>query len=240
MPDLSLSSAEVAPPPSPPPPGVVQDAPARDAFQDALRQADSDQSEGPDPSSDEDRADEADGEHREAGDQLVDPRKSKKIAGGRTAAPALAELLGLHAGFSHILARASQSQTDGAPIARPETGLAGSSPSTSTGQAGAPVNFDAFADMLQQIAVDPHPAVALTQSFQVMLGDANPAVTQVEMTRLPDGSLAMTLGTDSQSVSEVRSTLDALRRRLEARGVPIATLSATDGATMASTATETA
>jgi hypothetical protein len=46
------------------------------------------------------------------------------------------------------------------------------------------------------------------------------------MSRQPDGSLSMTLGTDNEAVTQVRAALDTLRRRLEARGVQLAALTA--------------
>lgn len=80
-----------------------------------------------------------------------------------------------------------------------------------------------FAQMLEDAAARAQTAPP-NQAIQVTLNDARAPLDGVVVTRLPDGSLSMTLQASPGAVTEVTRTLEALRRRLEAKGVTLGEL----------------
>lgn len=85
------------------------------------------------------------------------------------------------------------------------------------------VDPTAFAQMLEQAAARAETLPA-NQTLQVRFTDLRSPLESVAITRLPDGSLGMTLATGSNAAPEVSKMLEALRRRLEAKGVSLGEL----------------
>lgn len=92
------------------------------------------------------------------------------------------------------------------------------------GPAGADaVDPAAFAQMLEQAAARAE-TLAPGQTLQVRFTDLRVPLEGVAVTRLPDGSLGMTLTAGPNATPEVSKALETLRRRLEARGINLGEL----------------
>lgn len=214
MPDVAWTDSPPAPQAPPPNTGYdprIPDTGAGAAFQQALQ--DADPSDDSDPQADE--GGDGDGET-----PSTDRRRGSGDGSGLGGA--LAALVG--GAPHHAQALRGRGGTEGRQGA-----LGGLGASTSEGPQLQParaggVDLDAFADLLDRAAAQA--PLSAIQTFQLALGDPRAPVNSVSMTRLPDGTLSMTLGADNEAVTEVRAALESLRRRLEARGVPIAALTA--------------
>lgn len=87
---------------------------------------------------------------------------------------------------------------------------------------GSPVDLAAFAAMLDKAWTASGPNGP--QAMQVRFLEQAWPMTGVQLVRLPDGALSLTLAASGHAVPQVSRTLEGLRRRLEARGLDIADL----------------
>jgi hypothetical protein len=224
MADVSWNSA---PPASPAPSRTAGDQAGDDdfrtTFQQALRDADSQADDAvadrrPDPDRVSDHGDD-DQDHEET---PGDDRKKRKGLGERRGVGLLTGRLGLPAGAMRAFTAVGPRPASGAPsgLGQPDNSFA--MMVTPSAENATRLDLGEFAELLEKFAANAGPTAS--QSFQILLGDAQTPLTGVGMTRLADGSLAITLGTDSQAVAEVRSALESLRRRLQARGLSIGEL----------------
>ena len=150
----------------------------------------------------------------------------RKSAGLRGQLEALTARLGPPIEFKQARSSSSQARGESLPglDLRAPAGSAITIGAASASVASA-ADLDSFADLIDQLS---NTAPGAAQSFQIAIGETGLLVTRVDMTRQPDGALAVTLGTDGESLSEVRGALDALRRRLAARGLDLGDLTAED------------
>ncbi len=216
-----ISSFGAPPPPSeaPPPSDASRSDdprtdPRGDAFQAALREAGGDAraAEGQDA-----RAERRDDDDDDA---QQDGRKRGKNGGKSGAAPSGA------GGLQALLGRAKlQDASDKSGLAALTSGPGGHPGAGEAEQAAAPGGPDlqVFAQMLEDAAARAQTAPP-NQAIQVTLNDAQGSLEGVTVARLPDGSLSMTLQASPGAVTEVTRTLEALRRRLEAKGVTLGEL----------------
>jgi hypothetical protein len=192
------------------------DTPSAAAFGQALRDAGYDAPTNAETAGD-DSTDAADSRNNGKDDGLAPGRKRK--------GEAASGLLGLFAGRPpERLSLHGRSDREGGlgDLVGGGAGRLAPGP-TATVDGPASADLDSFADLLDRAAA--LAPVQLKQVFQLSLGGASLPVSAVETVRQPDGSLAVTLQADNQAVTQVRASLETLRRRLQARGVALANLS---------------
>jgi hypothetical protein len=96
-----------------------------------------------------------------------------------------------------------------------------------------------FAQMLEQAAARAEP-LQPNQVIQVRFTDLSSPLQEVQVSRLPDGSLGMTVAATDAAVPEVSRSLETLRRRLEAKGVNLGELKMAEEKDLAPEAVEAA
>ena len=87
---------------------------------------------------------------------------------------------------------------------------------------GSPVDLQSFAQMLDKVWVGDFANGA--KAMQVRFLDQSLPMSAMQMVRLPDGAMSVTLAASGQAVPQVSKTLETLRRRLEARGLDVVDL----------------
>lgn len=86
-------------------------------------------------------------------------------------------------------------------------------------QPGSPVDLQNFAQMLDKAWVGSF--TDGSKAVQIRFMDQALPMTGLQMVRLPDGALSLTLAASGNAVPQVNKSLEALRRRLEARGFDV-------------------
>ncbi len=94
---------------------------------------------------------------------------------------------------------------------------AANAPAESPEATGPDFDFTAFQAALEQAAARAD-AVRPDQTLKILFNDSGGALQSVQITRAADGAISLRLATDADAVPEVSRSLEALRRRLEARG----------------------
>ncbi len=177
-------------------------------------------------------ADDPRSEDDDAGEGSTSGRKRKGGDGG------LMSLLGLKEpprgaahGTAGPLARAPRDRRDGAlEGVGPQAGgsASGVAAAGEAAAGGSTVDAAAFAEMVEQAAARGLQGGA-DAPITVALNDARSPVQAFQLARLPDGSLSLSLQAEAGAVPEVSRSLDALRRRLEARGLSLGEIRLADG-----------
>jgi len=107
-------------------------------------------------------------------------------------------------------------------VGQGERNLAAPAVEPSVVMPGSPVDLQSFAQMLDKAWVGDFANGA--KAMQVRFLDQSLPMTAVQMVRLPDGAMSVTLAASGQAVPQVSKTLETLRRRLEARGLDVVEL----------------
>ncbi len=115
------------------------------------------------------------------------------------------------------------SDKSGLAALTPHAGGGGGADEVQAAAAAGGPDLQVFAQMLEDAAARAQTAPP-DQAIQLSLNDAQVPLQGVTVARLPDDTLSMTLQATPGAVTEVTRTLEALRRRLEARGVTLGEL----------------